>query len=192
VAGIIFGLYLVYHVLDTAVRLSWGSMWIGFRDIGDSLSRVRDFFRRVEDPSRRPGKWGMENKLFHHMTALAGVAVLATGILMMSRVDTWFWSADPYRWNITDTNWGWIFVIHGASALAFVGLLIAHIYFALRPDKFFFTLSMIRGWIPRQDYLSHFSPERWPVSRNGAAHVQAGDAVDERVTAGVGAGSSQD
>jgi cytochrome b subunit of formate dehydrogenase len=187
VAGVIFGLYLAYHIVDTAVRLSWGKMWIGLRDIGESFGRASDFFRRAEDPSKRPGKWGMENKVFHHATAAAGLAVLGTGVLMMGRVDTWFWSADPYRWNITDANWGWIFVIHGASALAFVGLLIAHIYFAVRPDKFYLTLSMIRGWIPRKEYLSHFNPQRWPVSKNGTAPVEP---REREVAVGAGAGSS--
>jgi formate dehydrogenase subunit gamma len=184
VSGVIFGLYLVYHIVDTAVRLSWGKMWIGIRETGEAFSRTADFFKRTESAEKRPGKWGMENKIFHHATAVAGLAVLATGILMMGRVDTWFWAADPYRWNITDANWGWIFVIHGASALAFVGLLIAHIYFAVRPDKFYLTLSMIRGWIPRHEYLTHFSRERWPVSKNESAPVEP-----RKVEVPVGAGS---
>jgi cytochrome b subunit of formate dehydrogenase len=188
VAGVIFGLYLLYHIVDTAVRLSWGKMWIGLRETGQAIGRTKDFFNRTEDPSKRPGKWGIENKIFHHATAVAGLAVLLTGILMMSRVDTWFWSADPYRWNITDANWGWIFVIHGGSALAFVGLLIAHIYFAVRPDKFYLTLSMIRGWIPRREYLSHFSQERWPASKNGSTPVE--EPRERQVAVGAGAGSS--
>src|SRR5262245_57386285 len=32
VAGIVLGSYIVYHIVDTLVRLSWARMWIGVRD----------------------------------------------------------------------------------------------------------------------------------------------------------------
>lgn len=187
VAGLAFGAYLVYHVVDTVARRSLGSMWIGLREVGEAVSRTMDFFRRTEDPSKRPGKWGTENKVFHHLTALAGLAVLATGLLMMARVDTWFWEANPYFLEIADSTWGWVFVLHGLSAAGFVGLLMAHIYFAVRPDKFYLTMSMIRGWISRENYLGHYDPRRWPVSRATPKPVEPEEA--DAVAAGAAAGS---
>ncbi len=180
IAGLVFGAYIVYHTVDTLVRPSWGKMlWIGPREIGEAISRTKDFFAGKEDPDKRTGKWGTENKVFHHVTALAGLAVLGTGLLMMLRVDTWFWAANPYALEISDATWGLVYVLHGVAAVGFVGLLIAHIYFAVRPDKFYLTMSMIRGWISRDDFLEHYSPEKWPVSRNGR---KAG--VPERETVG--------
>lgn len=187
ISGLIFGAYILYHIVDTTVRLSWGRMWIGLREVGDAFVRTRDFFRRTEDPARRPGKWGTENKVFHHLTAVAGLGVLATGLLMMARVDTWFWEANPYFYEIADTTWGWVYVLHGVTAVAFVGLLMAHIYLAVRPDNFWITLSMIRGWITREDYLDHHSPQRWPVP--GAPPAPGAVEPEEAETAGVGAGS---
>lgn len=181
IAGLVLGVYVVYHLVDTLARLSWGKMWIGFSEIGESISRTRDFFSGREDPEKRPGKWGTENKIFHHVTGLAGLAVLVTGGLMMTRVDTWFWAANPYMLEISDADWGIVYVLHGVAAVGFVGLLMAHIYFALRPDKLWITRSMFKGWITRDEYLQHHSPERWPVARKGTA------AKAENAPAGAGA-----
>ena len=46
-----------------------------------------------------------------------------------------------------------------------VGLVIAHVYFAVRPEKWWITKSMILGWITRRQYLEHHDPERWTVRR---------------------------
>jgi cytochrome b subunit of formate dehydrogenase len=167
VAGLVLGVYIVYHILDTTVRLSWGKMWIGFRDIGESFSRVRDFFGRADNAETHPGKWALENKLFHHVTALAGFAVVITGVLMMARLDTWFWSANPYVLEISDADWGTVFLIHGVASVAFVGLIMLHLYLAFRPDNLWITRSMIKGWITRDEYLEHHHPDRWKLSKNG-------------------------
>ena len=45
----------------------------------------------------------------------------------------------------------------------FVGLTIAHIYFALRPEKLWITKAMLFGTISRRDYLMHHDPNRWAV-----------------------------
>jgi formate dehydrogenase subunit gamma len=186
IAGLVFGAYLVYHTLDTLVRPSWGKMlWIGPKEIGQAIGRTKDFFGRTSSPAGKPGKWGTENKVFHHVTALAGIAVLGTGLLMMLRVDTWFWAANPYALAITDATWGWVYVLHGVASVGFVGLLIAHIYFAVRPDKWYLTKSMVRGWITKDDYLDHYSPERWPVSEASSP----GAATQDRAAAGAGASS---
>jgi cytochrome b subunit of formate dehydrogenase len=184
IAGIVFTAYIAYHIVDTGVRLSWGRMWIGFREVGESIGRTRDFFARRDDPAKRPGKWGTENKVFHHLTALAGFAVAATGLLMMARVDTWFWDANPYFGGVADATWGWVFVLHGVSAVSFVGLLMAHVYFALRPDKLMYTRSMIKGWLTREEYLGHHSPSRWRVAGTPASVGRPEEA--ERVGAGAG------
>ena len=45
--------------------------------------------------------------------------------------------------------------------VGFVGLVIAHIYFALRPEKLWITKAMIFGTISRREYLEHHDPDRW-------------------------------
>jgi formate dehydrogenase subunit gamma len=182
VSGVILAAYVVYHTVDTIARGSWGRMLGLYRgEIGQSLSTLMGFLKG-SGSEVRTGKWNIENKLFHHLTALTGFLAIGTGLLMMTRIDTWFWTANPYG-IFTDKEWGVVFVLHGVSAVLFVGLLIAHIYFALRPDKFFFTKSMIFGWIKREDYLAHYDPQRWRV---GAPVAGKSAEVEETVPAGSG------
>jgi len=163
IAGLVFGAYVVYHTFDTLARRSWGSMLpVSGREIAHAIEATKGFFRGTGGGERQ-AKWNFENKLFHHITALAGLGVLATGLMMFARIDTFFWEANPYVFGVSDSFWGLVYVLHGLSAVGFVGLLIAHIYFALRPEKLWFTRSMIKGWITREEYVEHFDPAEWPV-----------------------------
>jgi cytochrome b subunit of formate dehydrogenase len=80
---------------------------------------------------------------------------------MMYRVDTPLWTRNPYI--LSDQLWGVVYVVHGVSGVALITLVMAHIYFAVRPEKWWITLSMINGKIARKDYLEHHDPQRWVV-----------------------------
>lgn len=184
IAGLVFGAYVVYHTVDTIKRGTLGSMWLTMKETTQAVGRLGEFFRKEAGAHERTGKWNFENKAFHHVTALAGLIVLVTGLLMMLRIDTSFWMANPYVLGLSDMTWGLVYFLHGLSAVAFIALLIAHIYFALRPEKLWFTRSMIKGWITREEYLDHYDPAKWSLSGNGQpTHAP----VPEE--AGVGSGS---
>ena len=91
-------------------------------------------------------------------------AVIGTGIMMMARIRNPIIDRNPY-W-LTDTSWGLTYVLHGLAGVGFVGLIIAHIYFALRPEKLWITKSMIFGYITRRQYLEHHDPDRWRTAAN--------------------------
>ena len=80
---------------------------------------------------------------------------------MMVRMDTPWWQRNPY-W-LSSSTWGVVYVLHGLAALVLVTMIIAHVYFALRPEKKMFMRSMILGWITRQEYADHHDPQRWKV-----------------------------
>ena len=40
---------------------------------------------------------------------------------------------------MTDSTWGFTYVLHGLAGVGLVGLVIAHVYFAVRPDKWWIT-----------------------------------------------------
>ena len=94
---------------------------------------------------------------------VAGLAAVTTGVLMMSRVRTPFFTRNPYLFG--DATWGVTYVTHGLAGVGLVGLVIAHVYFAVRPEKWWITKSMLLGWITRRQYLEHHEPERWRVVR---------------------------
>ena len=80
---------------------------------------------------------------------------------MMYRVRSVF-TRNPYI--LADTSWGFVYVLHGLAGVGFVGLIIAHIYFALRPEKLWITKAMVFGSITRREYLEHHDPARWRVT----------------------------
>jgi hypothetical protein len=47
----------------------------------------------------------------------------------------------------------------------------AHIYFAIRPEKQWITKGMIFGDISRQEFLHHHDPERWIVDTHAHDEV---------------------
>ena len=86
---------------------------------------------------------------------------------MMVRVRTPFFTRNPYL--LGDTTWGLTYVVHGLAGVGLVGLVIAHVYFAVRPEKWWITKSMLLGWITRRQYLEHHDPERWVAAKRQKA-----------------------
>ena len=86
-----------------------------------------------------------------------------TGLFMMKRVRTPFFTRNPYVFG--DMTWGLMYVLHGLAGVGLIALIMAHIYFALRPEKFAITKSMVFGSISREHYLEHHDPERWAATK---------------------------
>jgi len=42
-----------------------------------------------------------------------------------------------------------------------ITLVMIHIYFALRPDEWWLTRSMVGGTVSREDYAGHCDTSRW-------------------------------
>ena len=94
---------------------------------------------------------------------LSGLIAVTTGLFMMTRVQTPFWTRNPYNF-FGDAGWGIVYVSHGLMGVLLVTLTMAHVYFAVRPEKFWITKSMFFGWISRRHYLEHHDPQRWNVA----------------------------
>jgi len=90
-------------------------------------------------------------------------------MFMMSRIRQPLFTRNPYLF--ADATWGVTYVLHGVMGVALVGLVIAHVYFAVRPDKWWITRGMILGYITKRQYLEHHDPQRWNVrgAKAGAA-----------------------
>jgi len=143
------GLVLTAIVLIHIIRASfWQNFWSMMIDGGD-----------LKDPFGKAGKYSLAQKLYHLAISVLILAAIGSGLLMWRKVDTPFWQRDPY-WLSTE-NWGLVYALHGLAAMALVTMIIIHIYFALRPDEWHLTRSMLRGWITRKEYLDHHDPRRW-------------------------------
>lgn len=161
IAGVVLTVSIVYHIIHASVWLDFWSIWVEKADLQDAWKRTQRALGRPAAPPRKHAKYPLENKLYHTVITLTGLAVTATGLVMMVRVRTPFWTRNPYL--LTDQTWGVMYVLHGLAGVALVALVMAHVYFAVRPEKLWITRSMIYGWIDRRQYLAHHDPQRWVV-----------------------------
>lgn len=159
IAGLVLTVALLVHI---ATSLRWRKltlMWVGLRDLADGWQIARWTLAPHKVAAARPGKYSVAQKLYHHSIAVIILIAVGTGLAMLVRIDSPFWERDPY-W-LAESTWGWIYVFHGLTALLTVTLIMLHVYFALRPEKFFYTRSMLSGTITHQDFLKNHDPERW-------------------------------
>ncbi len=163
VAGVVLTLSIVYHMVHAMFFLDPWSVWVGPSDIVESMRRLRRQLGGSVNPPPRAGKYKLDNRLYHTAVLITGLGATITGVIMMFRVETPFWTRNPYL--LTDQSWGYVYVIHGVCSIGLVTLTMAHIYFAIRPEKLWMTKSMIYGWIGRKDYLEHHDPQRWVVAK---------------------------
>ncbi|MDH3732138.1 MAG: cytochrome b/b6 domain-containing protein [Gemmatimonadota bacterium] len=159
IAGVALTLLVLWHIYDSFFRQDWRAVWIGGRELGEMKTAVGRFFSRDKVPHPRMAKYHNDQRMFHHAASITGIGVIITGLLMMFRIDTWFWASNPYF--LSDSTWGLVFVLHGLCGVGLITLVIAHIYFAIRPEKRWMTRSMIKGWITREEYLTYYDPDKW-------------------------------
>ena len=168
-AGILLTASIMFHIVHATFVLDFWSIWVGPKDIPEfKAEMLREV--GIDAPGPKPGKYPLGNRLYHLAVVVAGLSVIITGILMMWRVRTGIVERNPYI--LTDSTWGITYVVHGLMGVGFVGLVIAHIYFALRPEKLWITKSMIFGTVTRRQYLEHHDPDRWVAeSKSGSSNV---------------------
>jgi cytochrome b subunit of formate dehydrogenase len=175
IAGTVLAASVLFHIIHASFWLEFWAIWPDKTDIVDATRRLRRFFGQAVPAPRRFAKYPFENKGFHAAIIAAGLSVIATGIFMMFRVRTIFFSRNPYLF--TDVTWGWMYVLHGLAGVGLIALVIIHVYFGLRPEKRPITKSMIVGWMSRDFVLKEHDPARWvvtPASVPSSTHEQAG------------------
>ncbi len=178
IAGIVLTVSVIYHIFHATFWLDFWSIWPDKEDIEDASRRVKRAMGQSAPPPRKFAKYPLENKLYHLVIMLAGLAAIGTGLFMMKRVQTPFFTRNPYLFG--DMTWGWMYVLHGLAGIGFVALVTVHVYFAIRPEKLFLTKSMIFGWITRDQYLEHHDPQRWHISEPAS---EAGHSKSTKVPA---------
>ncbi|MFN7917409.1 MAG: cytochrome b/b6 domain-containing protein [Vicinamibacterales bacterium] len=159
-AGLLLTASIIYHIIHATFFMDFWSIWIGPKDIPDFRAEMAAELAGSDD-GPKTGKYPLGNRLYHLALVVVGLSVSISGMIMMSRVRQPIFTRNPYI--MADTTWGFTYVLHGACGIALVGLVIAHVYFALRPEKFWITKSMIFGTITRRQYLEHHDPRRWNV-----------------------------
>ncbi len=154
IAGLVLTAAALGHIGRVLGRKERQSMWIGARDV------------RIALAAGRPGKYSLAQKLMHHAVTVFVLITVATGLPMLAKTDSFLWQRNPYM--LGEGTWGAIYVLHDLATLFLVSLVMLHVYFALRPEKLFYTRSMILGFITGNEYRDHHDRELWAAG-DGAA-----------------------
>jgi formate dehydrogenase subunit gamma len=174
IAGLVLAASILFHIIHASFWLDFWSIWVGPKDIPELKAEIR---RELgEDvPGPKPAKYPLGHRLYHLTIVIAGLAAVATGTFMMVRVQTPLFTRNPYLFG--DGTWGVVYVTHGLAGVGLVGLVIAHVYFAVRPEKWWITKSMIFGWVTRREYLEHHEPSRWVVAGADGTSTKSSERV---------------
>ena len=170
-AGIALTISIIYHIIHASFWLDFWSIWLNKEDVNEATTRFKRAIGGKAPAPRKAAKYPWDNKMYHTAIVLSALAVVPTGLFMMVRVRNPLFARNPYLFS--DATWGLMYVLHGLSGIGLVGLTIAHIYFAIRPEKLWITKGMVFGDISREDFLKHHDPQRWVVE--GSAPPKAID-----------------
>jgi len=147
IAGLVLTVVVLFHIVRSLFWQDLKSMWIGPGDL-----------KELTNTEVKPGKYSLAQKCMHAAITVLTLLVIGSGLVMFAMIDTPWWERSNA---ISEAALGWIFFIHGVSTLALIGLICMHVYFSLRPEKLFYTRSMIRGWISRDELEANHDPEHW-------------------------------
>ena len=155
ISGLIMSLLISLHIGRVVLRRRMLSIWFGLKDI----DIVRSYLDKVLSPILKPGKYSPAQKLMHLGVTLLTMTTILTGILMMVRIDTPLWERNIYL--LGDEAWGMVYVLHGLASLCLVTTIMLHIYFSLRPEKWMYLRSMVKGWVTAEELHKHHNKEKW-------------------------------
>lgn len=147
IAGLALTAVVVFHIIRSLFFQDLGSMWIRGED-----------FKEPFDESVKPGKYSLAQKGMHAAVTILTLLVIVSGLVMFAMIDTPWWDRTN---SLSEATLGWMFFAHGISTLGLIAVICLHIYFALRPEKLFYTRSMIKGWISREELSANHDPRRW-------------------------------
>ncbi|EPR41612.1 Di-heme cytochrome, transmembrane [Desulfovibrio sp. X2] len=170
-AGTVLVLAILFHIVNAVFFMDFASIWPNARDLRDAGRGIGRAFGGMGPAPGKPGKYALLNKLYHLAILACGLAMAATGVLLLFKVRTPFFTRDPYI--LSEAAWGVVYLLHGFTGVALVALVIVHVYFAARPEERAVTRSMVVGSLDRDFYLAHHDPKLWPAEAPRGAKEKA-------------------
>ena len=159
IAGVVVTLAIAFHLGRALMSLEFWSMMVDRIDLRNLWRGFIVQVKRRGPLPGKPGKYELGQKLFHWGIAAVATGLVATGLLMLAKLDTPFWQRDPY-W-LSESAWGIVYTIHGLCAAVACAMVIVHVYFVLRPEHVHLLRTMVTGWETRREYLEDTDPARW-------------------------------
>jgi cytochrome b subunit of formate dehydrogenase len=156
--GLALTVLVLFHIVRATIWQRLSRMMIDGADIRNGWRSFMRLFGAGTAPGKQ-GKYNAAQKLYHAAAAVLALALVVSGLLMLLKIDTPWWRRNPYL--LADDTWGLIYVVHDFAAMTLVTLVMIHIYFAVRPDEWWASRAMFRGWITRREYEAHCDRTRW-------------------------------
>ncbi len=143
--------WIAGFVLTAAILFHWLRVGLvhGLREMMPDADDWREVVADLRAGAAAPGpaKYDAYQKSYHWLSGLVVLVLVATGLVMMAKIDTPWWRRDPSI--LTDAQWGLVYVAHGLASLALLFLVILHVYFAVLPEHRATLTAMISGRGPR-------------------------------------------
>ncbi len=149
IAGLVLTFVVAFHIVRA-------SFWQDFK----SMIMTPSDFAEPFDESRKPGKYSFEQKGMHWAMTILVLLVIVTGIILFMQIRTPFWERPAVA---DEAQLGLMFLLHGLATLSLVAFTAIHIYFAVRPEKIFYTRSMVKGWISEAEMKENHDTDKWKV-----------------------------
>ena len=149
ISGVVLTAAVLFHLWRTMVVHGLAEMLPNRSDW--TMIRRDLLLQRI--PDEASGKFDIFQKLYHWAVAVVVLLLVATGLVMLMKIDTQFWNRDPSI--LSEPDWGVVYVIHGASALALIFMFILHLYFSFLPDHRALLSSMVFGYGPTRAHRPH-------------------------------------
>lgn len=131
IAGVLLTLLVIFHIVRA----------LFIQGLSTMLPRGHDFKRGGYAAS--DAKYDILQKSYHWGVAATTLGVIASGIPMLIKLDTFLWDRNPGL--LTDLSWGYVYVVHGITALLLIFLVILHVYFSFLPEHKALLKSMVFG-----------------------------------------------
>lgn len=161
--GLLLTALTAFHILRSLIWKDPREMWLRFRELSEQLQLIRSEMSGM--PYRvQMGKYSVPHKMYHLASSLVLLAVIISGLVMLLKIDTPWWQRDPYL--MSQQNWGYLYVLHGFTSLCLITMIMIHVYFALRPEKWGYTRSMFLGWMTGTEYQMHLNADQDVTQEN--------------------------
>lgn len=147
IAGLVLSFVCIFHIIRASFWQDFKSMLLG-----------PDDFKEPFDESIKPGKYSFEQKGMHWAMTVLVLAVIATGLILFWHIDSPWWNRPSVE---NEGTLGIFFLLHGTATLGLIAFTAIHIYFALRPEKRFYTRSMVKGWISEDEMKENHDTDKW-------------------------------
>src|SRR5262249_11235818 len=95
--GVVLTLLVLIHIVRALIWQDWRSMLLDAADLRDGARSIAAALGGRGGPAPgKPGKYKILQKLYHLAVAILVLSIVASGLLMLLKIDTPLWRRNPY------------------------------------------------------------------------------------------------